>query len=154
VVFYSFFLYFFMFWMSWLWRLICLLWVRVSNVDVCVEVAIWLTVVQSWVVSCFLFRYGVEERLFCVVGGMNEGVVKLFRRDAVVKDGGDDTLAAFRIWMVVRVSDLGKRLKMMMWHTVVGADVYTRIMATCHAIIGQENTFFLNLRCTLDLSSL
>jgi len=39
---------------------------------------------------------------------MNEGVVKLFRRDAVVEDGGDDTLAAFRVWMVARVSDLGE----------------------------------------------
>ena len=83
--------------MSWLWRPICLPWVRVSNVDVCVEVAIWLTVVQSWVVSRFLFIYGGEERLFCVTDGMNEGFVKLFRRDAMVKDGGNDTLAAFRV---------------------------------------------------------
>jgi len=58
-------------------------------------VAIWLTVVQSWVVSRFLFRYGGEERLFC--GGMNEGFVKLFRRDVMVKDGGNNTLAAFRV---------------------------------------------------------
>ena len=54
------------------------MWVRVSNVDVCVEVAIWLTVVQSWVVSRFLFRYGVEERLYYFADGMNEGVIKLF----------------------------------------------------------------------------
>ena len=44
--------------------------------------------------------------------------------------------------MVVRVSDLGKRLKMMMWHTVVGANVCTRIMATCHAVIRSESNFF------------
>jgi len=75
-----FFLYFFIFWMSWLWCATCLLWVRVSNVDVCVEVAIWLTVVQSWVVSRFLFRYGVEERLYYFADGMNEGVIKLFWR--------------------------------------------------------------------------
>ena len=78
VVFLFVFLYFFIFWMSWLWCATCLLWVRVSNV--CVEVAIWLTVVQSWVVSRFLFRYGVEERLYYVADGMNEGVIKLFRR--------------------------------------------------------------------------
>ena len=83
--------------MSWLWRAICLPRVRVSNVDVCVEVVIWLTMVQSWVVSHFLFRYGSEERLFCVTGRMNEGFVKLFRRDAMVKDGGNDTLVAFRV---------------------------------------------------------
>ncbi|QCE04256.1 hypothetical protein DEO72_LG8g2290 [Vigna unguiculata] len=41
--------------------------------------------------------YGGEERLFCVTREMNEGVVKLFRCDVVVKDGGDDTLAAFRV---------------------------------------------------------
>jgi len=69
----------------------------VSNVDACVEVAIWLTLVQSWVVSHFPFRYGGEERLFCVAGEMNEDVVKLFRRYAVVEDGGDDTLATFRV---------------------------------------------------------
>jgi len=28
---------------------------------------------------------------------MNEGVMKLFWRDAVVEDGGDDTLAALRV---------------------------------------------------------
>ena len=53
-------------------------------------------VVQSWV-SHFPFRYGGEERLFCVAGEMNEGVVMLFRRDSVVEDGGDDTLAVFRV---------------------------------------------------------
>jgi len=31
---------------------------------------------------------------------------------------------------------------MMMWHTVVGANVCTRIMATCHAVIGSESNFF------------
>jgi len=63
----------------------------------CVEVAIWLTLVQSWVVSRFMFIYGGEERLFCVVDEMNEGVRKLFRHDAMVEDGGDDTLATFRV---------------------------------------------------------
>jgi len=43
---------------------------------------------------------------------------------------------------------------MMMWHTVIGVGVCTRIMATCDAVIGSENTFFLNLRCTLGLGSL
>ena len=37
--------------------------------------AIWLTVV-----SRFLFIYGVEERLYYVADGMNEGVIKLFQR--------------------------------------------------------------------------
>jgi len=32
---------------------------------------------------------------------------------------------------------------MMMWHTVVGVGVCTRIMATCHVVIGLESTFFL-----------
>jgi len=45
----------------------------------------------------FPFRYDSEERVFYVVGEMNEGVVKLFRRDSVVEDGGHDTLAAFRV---------------------------------------------------------
>jgi len=31
---------------------------------------------------------------------------------------------------------------MMMWHTMVGAGVCTRIMATCHAAIGSKSTFF------------
>jgi len=31
---------------------------------------------------------------------------------------------------------------MMMWHTMVGEDVCTRIMAMCHAIIGSESTSF------------
>jgi len=69
----------------------------VSNVDVCVEVAIWLMLLQSWVGSRFLFIYGGEERLFCITDEMNEGIVKLFRLDAVVEDGGNDTLAAFRV---------------------------------------------------------
>ena len=56
----------------------------------------------------FSFRYDGEERLFCVADEMNEGVVKLFRRDAVVEDGGHNTLAAFRVWMVARVSNLGE----------------------------------------------
>jgi len=45
---------------------------------------------------------------------------------------------------------------MMMWHTVVGANVCTRIMATCHAIIGSESNFFFKkkLQCTLGLGSL
>jgi len=44
---------------------------------------------------------------------------------------------------------------MMMWHTVIGVGVCTRIMAMCDAVIGSENTiFFLNLRCTLGLGSL
>jgi len=43
---------------------------------------------------------------------------------------------------------------MMMWHIMVGVCVFTRIMATCDAVIGSENTFFLNLRCTLGLGSL
>jgi len=89
--------YAFFFWTSWLWHPICLLWLRVLNVDVCVKVTIWLTVVRSWVVSRFSFRYGGEERLFYVTGRMNEGVVKLLWRDAVVKDGGGDTLATFRV---------------------------------------------------------
>ncbi|QCE10830.1 hypothetical protein DEO72_LG10g2062 [Vigna unguiculata] len=42
-------------------------------------------------------RYGGEKRLFYVADEMNEDVVKLFRRDAVVEDGSDDTLAAFRV---------------------------------------------------------
>jgi len=63
---------------------------------VCVEVAIWLMVVSRGMFH-FPFRYGGEERLFCVTREMNEGVVKLFRCDVVVKDGGDDTLAAFRV---------------------------------------------------------
>jgi len=63
----------------------------------CVKVAIWLTLLQSWVVSHFSFRYGGEEKLFCVTGKMNEDVVKLFWHDKVVKDGGDDTLGAFRV---------------------------------------------------------
>ena len=45
----------------------------------------------------FPFRYDSEERVFCVTGEMNEGVVKLFRRDAMVKDSGHDTLATFRV---------------------------------------------------------
>jgi len=45
----------------------------------------------------FPFRYDSEERVFCIAAEMNEGVVKLFRRDAVVEDGGHDTLAAFRV---------------------------------------------------------
>ena len=64
------------------------------NVDLCVEVAIWLTMVSR---GMFSFRYDSEERVFYVVGEMNEGVVKLFRCDAVVEDGGHDTLAAFRV---------------------------------------------------------
>ena len=52
---------------------------------------------QSWDVSRFPFRYGGEERLFCVTDKMNEGVVKLFPRDAVVEDGCDDTLASFKV---------------------------------------------------------
>jgi len=31
---------------------------------------------------------------------------------------------------------------MMMWHTVIGVGVYTRIMAMCDAVIGSENTIF------------
>jgi len=31
---------------------------------------------------------------------------------------------------------------MMMWHTMIGVGVCTRIMATCDAVIGSENTFF------------
>jgi len=31
---------------------------------------------------------------------------------------------------------------MMMWHTMIGVCVCTRIMATCDAVIGSENTFF------------
>jgi len=31
---------------------------------------------------------------------------------------------------------------MMMWHIVVGAYACTRIMATCHAIIGSASFFF------------
>ncbi|QCE00535.1 hypothetical protein DEO72_LG7g1825 [Vigna unguiculata] len=42
-------------------------------------------------------RYDSEKRVFYVAGEMNEGVVKMFRRDAVVEDGGHDTLAAFRV---------------------------------------------------------
>ena len=45
----------------------------------------------------FSFRYDSEERVFYVTSEMNEGVVKMFRRDAVVEDGGHDTLAAFRV---------------------------------------------------------
>ena len=45
----------------------------------------------------FPFRYDGEERLFCVTDEMNEGVVKLFQHDAVVEDGGHNTLAAFRV---------------------------------------------------------
>jgi len=30
----------------------------------------------------------------------------------------------------------------MMWHTVVGVGVCTRIMATCHVVIGSESIFF------------
>ena len=60
----------------------------------CVEVAIWLTMVSR---GMFPFRYDSEKRVFYVAGEMNEGVVKLFRRDAVVEDGGHDTLAAFRV---------------------------------------------------------
>jgi len=45
----------------------------------------------------FPFIYDGEERLLCVADEMNEGVVKLFQRDAVVEDGGHDTLAAFRV---------------------------------------------------------
>ena len=69
-----------------------LLWV--SNVDVCVEIVIWLTMVSH---GMFPFRYDGEERLFCVTDEMNEGVVKLFQHDAVVEDGGHNTLAAFRV---------------------------------------------------------
>ncbi|QCE11567.1 hypothetical protein DEO72_LG10g2800 [Vigna unguiculata] len=36
-------------------------------------------------------------RLFYVTNKMNRGVVKLFWCDAVVKDGGDGTLAAFKV---------------------------------------------------------
>ena len=44
---------------------------------------------------------------------------------------------------------------MMVWHTVVGVCVCTRIIAICHVVIGSESTFFfLNLRCTLGLGSL
>ena len=64
------------------------------NVDVCVEVAIWLTMVSR---GMFPFKYDSEERVFCVASEMNEGVVKLFRRDAVVEDGGHDTLTTFRV---------------------------------------------------------
>ena len=45
----------------------------------------------------FPFRYDNEERVFCIAAEMNEGVVKLFRRDAMVKDSGHDTLATFRV---------------------------------------------------------
>jgi len=69
-----------------------LLWV--SDVDVCVEIVIWLTMVSH---GMFPFRYDGEERLFCVADEMNEGVVKLFQHDAVVEDGGHNTLAAFRV---------------------------------------------------------
>jgi len=61
---------------------------------VCVEVVIWLTMVSR---GMFPFIYDGEERLLCVADEMNEGVVKLFQRDAVVEDGGHDTLAAFRV---------------------------------------------------------
>jgi len=45
----------------------------------------------------FPFRYDSEERVLCIAGEMNEGIVKLFRRDTVVEDGGHDTLTAFRV---------------------------------------------------------
>jgi len=48
-------------------------------------------------VSRFPFRYGGEKKLFCIAGEMNEGVMKLFQHDAVVEDGGDDTLTTFRV---------------------------------------------------------
>ena len=31
---------------------------------------------------------------------------------------------------------------MMMWHTVVGACMCTRIMTTCHVVVESESTFF------------
>jgi len=35
---------------------------------------------------------------------------------------------------------------MMMWHTVVGVCVFTRIMTMCDAVIGSENTFFFKFK--------
>ncbi|QCD81770.1 hypothetical protein DEO72_LG2g2100 [Vigna unguiculata] len=66
---------------------------QASSIVVVVEV-VKLPPLSSFNLAC---RYGGEERLFYVADEMNEGVMKLFWRDAVVEDGGDDTLAALRV---------------------------------------------------------
>ncbi|QCD93857.1 hypothetical protein DEO72_LG5g1933 [Vigna unguiculata] len=44
-----------------------------------------------------LSPFNLACRLFCDADEMNGGVVKLFRRDVMVEDGGDGTLAAFTV---------------------------------------------------------
>ncbi|QCE13382.1 hypothetical protein DEO72_LG11g375 [Vigna unguiculata] len=44
-----------------------------------------------------LLLFNLASRLFYIPGNMNEGVVRLFRRDAVVENGGDNTPATFRV---------------------------------------------------------
>ncbi|QCE10778.1 hypothetical protein DEO72_LG10g2010 [Vigna unguiculata] len=59
---------------------------QASSIVVVTEVA------ESPSLSSFNPAYSGEEKLFYVAGKMNDGVMKPFRRDVVVKDGGDGTL--------------------------------------------------------------